>query len=60
MPLYIQIALGIMLAVLLLTQASMLRGLIDRVVNTALQVVREILRALERIFSILLRPLARR
>ena len=59
MPLYIQIALGIMLAVLLLNQASMLRGLIERIITATVQVIREILRTLERIFSGAFRALAR-
>ena len=59
MPLYIEIALGVVVGWLLLTQASMLWGLIERIIAAALQLVRDVLRTLERIFSAPFRALAR-
>lgn len=59
MPLYIEIALGILLALVLLTQTSMLLDLIDRIITAILQLARDILRTLERIFSGAFRAIAR-
>lgn len=59
MPLYIQIALGILLALVLLTQISMLRDLIDRIISAILRIVRDVLGTVERIFSAAFRALAR-
>ena len=59
MPVYIQIALGILLAVVLLTQAAMLRDLAERVIAAVLQIVRGILRTVERIFNSAFRAFAR-
>lgn len=59
MPLYIEIALGILLALVLLTQTSMLLDLIDRIITAILQLARDILRTLERIFSAAFRAIAR-
>ena len=59
MPTYLQIALGILLAALLLTQAAMIRDLVERLIAAALQVVRDVLKTLERIFSAAFRAFAR-
>ena len=59
MPLYIQIGLGVALALLLLTRASEVKALLDQVIKAILQVVREILGSLERIFSAAFRAFAR-
>ena len=59
MPLYIQIGLGVALAVLLLSRASELKALFDQIIKAILQVVREILGTLERIFSAAFRAFAR-
>ncbi len=59
MPLYLQIAIGIALAVLLLTRASEVKTLLDRIIRAILQVVRDVLRTLERIFTAAFRAFAR-
>ena len=59
MPLYIQIAIGILLAAVLLTQAAMLRDLVERIISAVLQLVRDVLRTLERIFASAFRAFAR-
>ena len=59
MPTYIQIALGVLLAALLLTQAAMLRDLVERLITAALQIVRDVLKTLERIFSAAFQAFAR-
>ncbi len=59
LPLYTQIAIGILVAVLLLALASMLRGLIERIITAALQLVRYLLGTLERIVSAPFRALGR-
>ena len=59
MPLYTQIGLGVALAVLLLSRTSELKALLDQVIKAILQVVREILGTLERIFSAAFRAFAR-
>ena len=59
MPMYLQIALGIALAVLLLTRASELKALLDQIIKAILQVVHDVLRTLEHIFSAAFRAFAR-
>ena len=59
MPAYIQIALGILLALVLLTQVSMLRDLIDRIITAILRLARDVLGTVERIFSAAFRAFAR-
>jgi len=59
MPSYIEIALGILLALVLLTQAAMLLDLIEKLITAVLQLARDVLRSLERIFSAAFRAVAR-
>ncbi len=59
MSLYIEIALGVVIGWLLLTQASMLRGLIERIISAVLQLIRDILGTLERILTAPFRAFSR-
>ena len=59
MPLYTQIALGIVVAVVLLALVSVLSGLIERILSAAVAIIRDLLRTLERILTAPFRALAR-
>ena len=59
MPLYMQIALGIVLSVLLLAVISMVGRVFDRVIGGTVQLLRDVIRALEHIITAPFRAISR-